>query len=419
MSSNFRINVGQRITIIATCFSLPIVVLFLFVFQSIGEFVTFAEFELKGNAYQRPLEAALEGVVTYQSALRRNGPRDTASAKATVDKAMSELLVADKELGAALQFTTEGLGKRGRAHLQVTTLKKEWEEAAATSGSAANGKIDHIVADLRGFITHAGDTSNLILDPDLDSYYLMDVTLLALPQTQDRLGKVSNLVMDILARGNLSPDERTQIAVHAALIEESDLARVMSSAQTALKEDANFYGVSSSLQARLPPVLAEYEAASKAMIELTRKVAGGVAVDRAVYFDVAQKAIASSFQAWKVGVDELDGLLKARIEAYTARRMQTTILSALAVLVSILLAWIIQRSITIPLRKLVGSLAPGGVLLSECAALIKANNDRGTSSREETAIICGELMAHASDMKAAVTQLDKLIGSNQLAAGTA
>jgi hypothetical protein len=36
-------------------------------------------------------------------------------------------------------------------------------------------------------ITHAGDTSNLILDPDLDSYYLVDVVLLGLPQAQDRL----------------------------------------------------------------------------------------------------------------------------------------------------------------------------------------------------------------------------------------
>lgn len=39
-------------------------------------------------------------------------------------------------------------------------------------------------------ITHAGDTSNLILDPDLDSYYLMDVTLIAMPQMQDRIARI-------------------------------------------------------------------------------------------------------------------------------------------------------------------------------------------------------------------------------------
>jgi diguanylate cyclase (GGDEF)-like protein len=35
---------------------------------------------------------------------------------------------------------------------------------------------------LRSLITRIGDQSNLILDPDLDSYYLMDVTLLRIPE---------------------------------------------------------------------------------------------------------------------------------------------------------------------------------------------------------------------------------------------
>ena len=47
-------------------------------------------------------------------------------------------------------------------------------------------------------ITHAGDTSNLILDPDLDSYYLMDVTLLALPETLSRLLKTAQSAESML-----------------------------------------------------------------------------------------------------------------------------------------------------------------------------------------------------------------------------
>ena len=50
-------------------------------------------------------------------------------------------------------------------------------------------------------ITHAGDMSNLILDPDLDSRYLMDATLLGLPQTQDRLATVTAYGTRILAGG--------------------------------------------------------------------------------------------------------------------------------------------------------------------------------------------------------------------------
>ena len=67
-----------------------------------------------------------------------------------------------------------------------------------SNATAEGGLPQHVqdqytsfVATIRTMITHAGDTSNLILDPDLDSYYLMDVTLLALPQTQDRIRKSS------------------------------------------------------------------------------------------------------------------------------------------------------------------------------------------------------------------------------------
>lgn len=412
MSTRFSINVGHRITIIATCFSLPIVVLFYYVSQNIGESIAFAQLELKGNAYQRPLEAALENVVMYQTGLRTAGS-DNATARARVNKAMSELSVADKNFGVALQFTAEGLAKRDRSHLLVANLQKEWDETAAASDSTVNGEIDHIVADLRAFIGHAGDTSNLILDSDLDSYYLMDVTLVALPQAQDRLAKVSNLVADLLARGHITTDERVQIALQAALMQESNLEHVIASSSTSLKEDLNFYGVSPSLQANLPPAVAAYEATSKEMIDLTRKVAAGEAVDRTAYLAIAQKAIAASFSVWHVGVGELDGLLQTRINAYTTRLHQTSAWSALAVLISVIFTWIIKNSITMPLIKLVGSLGPGSVLLSECAGLIKTNNDRGVSNREETALICGELMAHANDMKTAVTQLEKLVGSSK------
>jgi len=109
-------------------------------------------------------------------------------------------------------------------------------------------------------ITHVGDESNLILDPDLDSYYLMDVTLLALPQMQDRLATVMAFGEAALKRQPISKQERTQLAVYAALLKEADLDRTVSSAQTALNEDANFYGTSESLHRRIPPALQEFRA---------------------------------------------------------------------------------------------------------------------------------------------------------------
>ncbi|MSP74199.1 MAG: hypothetical protein EXR76_18860 [Myxococcales bacterium] len=194
-----------------------------------------------------------------------------------MNSAFDSLVAATPEAGQTLEFTAEGLGNRNRSHIELETVRQEWRELASSPGSAAESgpRYDHLVADVRTMITHAGDTSNLILDPDLDSYYLMDVTLLALPQTQDRLARVVMMGSDLLGEP-LTAESRVAFAVQAALLQEADLDRVMASAQTALNEDPNFYGASPTF-------------------------AAGV------------KAREASFHLWNVSVDELDRLLNARV----------------------------------------------------------------------------------------------------------
>ena len=50
-------------------------------------------------------------------------------------------------------------------------------------------------------IVHSGDLSNLILDNELDSYYLVDISLITLPRTQQLLGDISLQVGDWQRRG--------------------------------------------------------------------------------------------------------------------------------------------------------------------------------------------------------------------------
>ena len=128
------------------------------------------------------------------------------------------------------------------------------------------------MADMRMMITHAGDMSNLILDPELDSYYLVDVTLLALPQTQDRLAAVMALGGDILNRQTISHPERQQMAIYATLLKEDDLDRITDSLQTSLNANPDFYGGSANFQARVPPAFKEYSAAAERFIDLTTRL---------------------------------------------------------------------------------------------------------------------------------------------------
>ena len=65
---------------------------------------------------------------------------------------------------------------------------------------------------------HVGDTSNLILDPDLDSYYVMDAILLKLPQSQDLLAQASSLGKGIVTGRTPTVEERTEFIRLASLL---------------------------------------------------------------------------------------------------------------------------------------------------------------------------------------------------------
>jgi len=184
--------------LISIFFVLPdSVMLYLFI-TAINDNIEFAQMEHKGNMYQRPLERLLELLPQHRLAAEQAlggdplAGRGAAKMAAQIDAAFEELARVDGEIGGDLQFTDDGLAKRHREHFRVQTVRAEWRQLRAQLPQCTPAEILekhlHLVADIRTMITHAGDTSNLILDPDLDSYYLMDVTLLALPEAQRELG---------------------------------------------------------------------------------------------------------------------------------------------------------------------------------------------------------------------------------------
>ena len=333
-------------------------------FQSTQKDIHFAQMERYGNEYQRPLEELLETLPQHQSLLARYiaGEKQLKNEIATkagqIDKAFEALESVDAKLGTTLQFTEEGLAKRKREHVRVRNVKNEWLTLKGQwdklSLENSQGQHTHLIADIRMMITHAGDLSNLILDPDLDSYYLMDVTLLALPQTQERLAILQSYGEELLRQKTATKQELTQLAVHGALLKEADLDRVSASLQTALSEDETFYGRSESLQHNVPPALSEYTAATAALVEWTKRIVSGekMDLDPAEFAAAGAKAREASFKLWQVAVGELDTLLQKRIAHFQAVRTRASTITLGALLASSILAFFIIRFIRAPISRL-------------------------------------------------------------------
>lgn len=333
---------------------------------AIGANIEFALMEKYGNEYQRPLATILDatGRLRLQLSRASNGNIDNQQLGDLVQqitKSMEKLKTEQESIGSILQFTDEGLGSRDRNNLKYEAVLAKWTGLATQIHDHPTTVKDEDVAsyitDIRGMIGHSGDTSNLILDPDLDSYYLMDMTLLALPQAIDRLSVIGSRVYPLLAASHeMSADERTEVAVMARMLSESDVDRLKADMDTSLKEDKNFYGVNEAYQEKGKKWIEDYVQANTALVTTLQAIARGEKISQQEFVAVLTKAEDTAYTFLSDGYDELDRLLGFRMASYANDQQHSLIVSLAGILVSLLFFVIVVRTVTAPLSSLTSSM---------------------------------------------------------------
>ena len=364
MSSNLLTSrrISSKLLWISLSFSLPIAVLLYFMIAGINNDIHFAEQELAGNEYQRPLHELLRHLSRHHWLSHGQGTAesDLASERGKIDLAFQRLDAVQRLLGASLQVTEEGLTQRQRSHSFPGEMAAAWQKFQTdfdSLGAAVKDARHRQLRDTaRQLVSHVGDTSNLILDPDLDSYYLMDVSLLGLPRLQNRLAELRLLAGTSFAKSELSAADVLNLASTARLLREADFDAVVTSTRTALAEDLNFHGESGSIR-QIEPALDTFVNAMEDLLsqievtEVAQFEGHGLAIDQKI-----TRALDASYQLREVVARELDELLRIRIREYKYNRIWSLLLTSLALAVSVILVVFVARSITKPLSNCVSGL---------------------------------------------------------------
>ena len=426
-----QFSVGAKIATICSLFVFPIAVALYLIVSGYSLNLNAARLEQAGNAYQRPLMRLLDELPRHgelAGQLRRGGKDlggELAQRQGRIDQAFVALEDADLQFGSDLQFTNAGLALRKREHFRFATLRDEWVSLQRQRETLSAEKVDqqyaHLLADVRVMITHTGDTSGLILDPDLDSYYLMDATLVGLPQTLGRLANIQLAGDEILRQAQVSEANRVQLAVSAALLQESDVDRIMGDVQTALLEDQNFYGVSSTLQRTLPAVAQEYARATGALVALIQRIntAGSNAVSATEFRSATATARDAGAKLFDVSVRELDVLLDQRIEHYSQLRFRALAATFLALLLSGLVAFFVTRSVTAVLNRVVQGVSNGAEEVHRAAAQISTSSQVFAECASQQAATLEQISASSEEVNAmARRSVDHAQSITELLAGT-
>ena len=383
-----NIKLSGKLTSIGIAFVLPLGVLLYISVSNINSQISFSSLETQGNSFQRPLEKLLEYL---PKATQPDGQRK-------VDQAFAELEAANRLHGSDLQFTADGLKIRGRSHLFPGDVAARWEKLKSRKNDAAAFKegLAQLMEDVSGMITHCGDTSNLILDPDLDSYYTMDMTLLTLPQTQRRISSILDFGNATLLGSQLGENERRQFHTLAAMLQESDYSRILADTQTALNEDPNFYGVSPSLAPKLKTALESYKAATEPFITMLNSISAGAAIPQNEFMAAGEKAFNAAFRYWEACAAELDVLLAVRIGDYKTKRATMLLATGLALVLASLLSYLVGRGVTRTIRGMVAY--SNAVAAGNLHAILGADGSTA------------ELNQLKNDLEAMVTALKEKLG---------
>jgi hypothetical protein len=277
--------------------------------------------ESHGAEIMHPMTTLVGELVEAQSAAVRGEKVDAAA----IRKALSGVAGIDQEYGVQLQTPK-----------RLTELRSAVESALtkAESGREAYETYTGLVTLALDLVRQISDTSHLIHDADLDSYYLMDAAVVRLPNAIVLAGRASDLVT--LAGGKILQGED---AVRAA-VARFGVSAVAEEVREGLGKSLVFTA-SSDLGANIAARLDAFQAAAAVFAPPTMLTELAGTVDPATLASNARRVYAAALPLSHGLLHELEDLLDARQAKLAGEWRFTTVAAGLGTAFGLVMVWLL------------------------------------------------------------------------------
>ncbi len=250
---------------------------------------------------------------------------------------------------------------------------------------------------IQQFTVLIGNASNLILDPDVDSYYLVDALVFKIPKltaevSEARANGVAYYASG--AQGDVNSQRKGALAAAAVKINDA-LGQQSDSLRFARDVNAR------AEQALAAPATDANKAVNAFSSTLVDKVVNGTGelMPTRTYFAAATAPLDAAAKLWDAGAAEIDRLLGERSFALQKNRMLEIGIVAIALLLTIVFLVVVVRAITGPIAHL--SEVADRISLGEMDATIHVD------TKDEIGELGERFRRMQVSLKAAMDALDK------------
>ena len=218
-----RLSFAGKIGLIGFLFMFPIIGVTTVLFTKYNAEIETTRRERAGAAMAVPVRDLLQQLLShrYNNRLFLLGKKENEARMnefaAKIDRSIQGLDDFDKTYGA--RFDTAAAFAKLRSGWQ--TLRQASRSLSPLDSRAAH---DDLIARAVAFMIAVADGSGLALDPDTDSYYLMDAAMLRMPALAANVAKLRLYAAEAAESGTLADEAEIEIVVLDRLIEVDEAA---------------------------------------------------------------------------------------------------------------------------------------------------------------------------------------------------
>lgn len=310
------LSFGIKAAIVSAVFMVPIAYLGVTSYSNLHDQVEFTARERAGVKAMQSFVPVMHAMLDVRYATRASlggfdAAADYASSRSRVDAGLAKLEALVQDSGDPIGIAPA-----------VEAYKKAFAATASSKdGSDGKGRTVFVPIAKAGvdLLQKMGDNSNLVLDPDLDSFYMVSALVLNLPKVSEDLGLLSGWGTYALARGGLGLKESERYVVWGASLQ-SGLQAVEANLKRAIS-----YNDALGAQMDLSP-LASAEAFRERANDPAELLAKNVPT--AEFYKNGKDNLNKLMTLYAKGLPALDGLLAQR-EAKLQRTLQSQLLISL------------------------------------------------------------------------------------------
>lgn len=336
-----NIKISWKLRLTALGFLLPLVILLYLLISEKNIAIDFAEKELKGTVYLQPLSE----LYRYMWQLDREAIYGKTNSKVEilsgkVDAAFRRLDEYEKKFPSYSRISND--------IKEITALRSEFINSFPVISIREKGlKSMEMLQKVRLVMIDVGDLSNLILDPRLDSYYLMNTVLMRIPEETFQIYQIMRY-SDMIHKGlKLSPDEISRVLELNGLLK-NYIVKTGATMEYAFGRNAG-----GRLESALKPKLQDAINKSKLFTQILDSALKNRTVPEKAFFEAsAVQALDSNFKLWKSSSEELDNLIKERIGELKYKKYLALGVAGVFILFTTMIFIIVSGNITRSVQRL-------------------------------------------------------------------